>query len=175
MLPENNPQQLCYVRSHMVSEEHNHEVLVFEPAFLLRTPYEGTNQAPKATVSTYRKNNSRSAFSRPCIEQRHTYSSTSVPTRVRQYKQITEHAWKSQSGVAESQVQVLIICFFPPSFLVVPSLFICLPDLPATRACGQATRWLWPCRQSGRITAPICPYMYHEAPLILCEWRYRFD
>ena len=46
----------------------------------------GTNQAPKATVSTYRKHK-RTAFNRPCTAQQSSYGSTFVSTRVRQRKQ----------------------------------------------------------------------------------------
>ena len=69
--------------------------------------HEGTNQAPTATLSTYRKH-SRAACNRPCTEQQSTYSSTFVSTRLLQRKP----ADKTKSSVAETMYEhfMLNIC-----------------------------------------------------------------
>ena len=78
--------------------------------FFFCAHHAGTNQAPRATVSTYRKHK-RTAFNRPCIERQSSCSSsTFVSTRVRQRK---EASMKEQAtSVAESHMIRSALCLF---------------------------------------------------------------
>ena len=46
----------------------------------------------------------------------------------------------------------------------------CLADFRPTSACGQVTRWLWPCRQSVRITYDTAIHSPYMRPRDGCEY-----